>query len=348
MPPKISAYKTVEPLSPTKQYTYANDPFKSPRDADVILRTRDWVEFRVHRSILALASSEDERVLKIMQSSVDSPVPSTMLYDRKGRPILFVAEHSATLDLLLRIIYPKDDPPILDLSLAFSSLEAARRYGLTRAITVLQGAIARFAEGNPVRVYALAAQRGWTGEMNMSARATLGRDIQREFMRELRGHSYGLYESLTAYQKRCAAMATLQVTDLTWMRRIAKREGWRPCWAACKNVPACRNTLEEHPRWFQRYLTSVCKVLQTNPRGDAMKSKAIETAQAIAISEAARCRRCGHGAPTDLHKFIALLAIRVEETIETVCSSYLSIRLLLTYCSKVLCSPLSNSYGRSN
>lgn len=310
---------TPAPTRPAKQCTYADDPFKSAF-ADLILRTSDWVEFRAHRDILVMSSSSEEAVLEIMQSSADGPMSTATMRDHKGRSIIHLTEDSVTLDALLRLIYPVDDPPIRDVRVAFSVLEAARKYQMVLAIKAMKRVVAQFAHVNPARVYVLATERRWAEEMKTSAKAALGRDIQKEFAPEFRGQPFEVYEGLLKYQRCCAEAAASRIRDLTWMETIARREGWRPCWATCHNIPACRESFAAHPGWFDRYLSTVFDILRANPRGNALDYQAL---MPTALVEAFGCIQCKQSVAADLLKFNTLLAKKVEQIVEEMVSFFL-------------------------
>ena len=303
----------------TKQYIYADDPFKSVH-ADMLLRTSDGVEFRVHKAILIVSSSLEEGVLNAIRDSGGRLATNPLPLDPQRRLIFYVKENSATLDPLLRILYSAaENCSIQNIETIFSVLEAARQYQLIPAIKVMRKVVAEYAAINPVRVYVMARQRHWESEMKSAAKSTLGYNIQKAFSQELRTQPYGVYDGLLQYQTACARAASATLEDLGWMERIAMSEGWKPCWSTCNNIPACRESFDAHPRWLDHYLSVVHGALRARPRGGTLGDNVSMTA---ALSLAFACSKCRGTVFSDLNKFNNLLARKVEEAIdEVVCSS---------------------------
>ncbi|KAI0766984.1 hypothetical protein BD413DRAFT_494225 [Trametes elegans] len=71
-------------------------PFACP-NADLILRSRDWVDFRVSRSVVALASHILLQNTHKEAQAHDEPLP-----------VYVLSENSHVLDTLLRIVHPTD------------------------------------------------------------------------------------------------------------------------------------------------------------------------------------------------------------------------------------------------
>ncbi|KAL6302625.1 hypothetical protein BKA93DRAFT_736598, partial [Sparassis latifolia] len=135
------------------QPTTAAAPFDKP-SASIILRTSDNVDFHAHKEVLSLASSVFEDMFAVPQPSVVAPED---VHAETGLPVISVTETSQTLDTLLRLCYPMDDPVLDNVDDAWEVLEAARKYQMDDAIgTKLKTALVVFVSKSPIRVYAIA------------------------------------------------------------------------------------------------------------------------------------------------------------------------------------------------
>ena len=279
----------------------------------MILRTSDLVEFRVHKSILTVCSPHWESVIQSLEDGGGN-TRATTSQDREGRPIMNVGEDSNTLDLLLRIVYPTDTPPIDSVWDAFTLLEAARKYEMVQAIKVSKKAIAQCAEASPLRVYVLAAKRGMEHEMRAAAHASLAHPIQEMYVQELEELHAGVYFRLLAYHRLCGKVAAARVADLSWMSDIAVNTGWQPCWATCTNS-TCRKTYNLPSSWFQYHISGVAQAIRVKP-----KSKTLEdpTLMDTALVRAVTCEDCRSSSLADLRRFNELLGKEIDRVIEDV------------------------------
>lgn len=140
---------------------HAKDAFDNPhrRDADVILRTKDNIDFYVHKFLLSLASEFFEGMF-----SVPQPPGET-----EQRPIISVEERSAIIDPLLRFIYPCVRPQWRDPEIVLDVLEAARKYDVQHAVVELKMIFESFATRDPLRTWAAACRKNLEDEAQMAA-----------------------------------------------------------------------------------------------------------------------------------------------------------------------------------
>ena len=155
-------------------------------DADIVLRTPRAKGFRVHRTVLSVASP----VLRDLVA--DAPK------DEKGElPEIDVDDAPEDLDLLLRLIYPITPPPKFEdfdaLSRAFAILQKYRVEGaqwLLKPILVSPS----FLTSDPTRVYALACRLGFKEESEvaapLAAATDFTTDIRAEDLRRMSGIDY--------------------------------------------------------------------------------------------------------------------------------------------------------------
>ena len=86
-----------DPQAQINSATSPLEPFEVP-DANIIIRSSDNIDFRVHKSLLAMASPFFKDLLSLPQPS-DSEIVD-------GVPVVRLPESSELLNNLLSILYP--------------------------------------------------------------------------------------------------------------------------------------------------------------------------------------------------------------------------------------------------
>jgi hypothetical protein len=94
-------------------------------DADLVLRTADSEEFRVHRCILSVASPVFRDMFAFPQPHESTP----------QLPYVDLPETTTTLDILLRYVYPIPSPKIEDFVTLTNVLVSAEKYGAEGVIS---------------------------------------------------------------------------------------------------------------------------------------------------------------------------------------------------------------------
>ena len=132
--------------------TPAPSPFDRA-DADLILRTADNVEFRVHKLTMRMASEIFEEMFRLGYAG---PLDD----DADDIPVVRVTESSVVFDALLRIIYPTRDPVLEGPALACEVLRASLKYEMEVAVAFTHKILLdpRVAGKDPLAVYAAACQ----------------------------------------------------------------------------------------------------------------------------------------------------------------------------------------------
>lgn len=147
------------------------------RDADIVLRScaPDTVDFRVHKHVLAIASTFFESMFTLPQGEGWKGEGCGSGDDELCLPIVDVSEDAPTLETLLRIIYPLPDPTIDSLDHLIAVLAAACKYDIDVAIQHLRVALLApaFLHTNPLRVYAIACRFELDAEARLASRHTL-------------------------------------------------------------------------------------------------------------------------------------------------------------------------------
>ncbi|KAH9893459.1 hypothetical protein C8Q73DRAFT_791312 [Cubamyces lactineus] len=192
--------------------TAAAPPFDR-HDADIMIRSADGIDFRVHSQILNVASPIFEDMIAVAQPEVEDTSSGRHI------PTVTLVEDGRTLDTLLRLCYPveiSDAPWVLEDIPAI--LDAAMKYIMSGPISVLVKELITFAKARPLQVWATGCQFGLEKVARAGAEAALHfrqlgtYNFAREFvpvetfLETVRGVSAGHYFRLLEFQRRDGAV----------------------------------------------------------------------------------------------------------------------------------------------
>ncbi|KAJ3551153.1 hypothetical protein NM688_g4885 [Phlebia brevispora] len=153
-----TAYESEETTKSPKEIKVNTEPrgpfapFNKPT-ADLALRSSDKVDFFVHKTVLSLASSFFEDVF-----SLDKVTPANATDPPTERQVVDMEEDGETIEALLRLIYPFDDPVLKDLSKIVPVLAAAVKYQATEATKLLTDMVQEHVSSVPLEVFAIACR----------------------------------------------------------------------------------------------------------------------------------------------------------------------------------------------
>lgn len=175
-------------MSEFTQSTMAQPPFDNPI-ADIILRSADNVDFRLFKAVLLLVSPFFSDMFSL------TPPDATSHTCHLSSEAIPVSEKSDTIDPLMRLCYPIDDPVFSDLSLLESVLEATIKYQMAEAEKLCRATIRGFIETHALDVYAISCRLRLEDEARLAAEAwkrqstdySLDSDV---FVRTLEGASF--------------------------------------------------------------------------------------------------------------------------------------------------------------
>ncbi|KAI0328715.1 hypothetical protein GY45DRAFT_959318 [Cubamyces sp. BRFM 1775] len=187
-------------------------PFDA-KDADLVLRSRDSIDFRVYRSILALASPtilQKAPLLSVAESGDDEAATN------RAPPIHLMPEDSVVLDALLRMCYPVDHPQLSDLDVLLDVLSAARSYGMKKAEQAIRASWPAHIDKAPLRLYLAAACCGWAEEAQACATALVQQydipSIHSQYLPEMEMMANEPYRRLLAFLEKRSKAATSPCT----------------------------------------------------------------------------------------------------------------------------------------
>ncbi|TCD67406.1 hypothetical protein EIP91_012441 [Steccherinum ochraceum] len=176
----------------------APPPFDRPT-SDVIFRTVDHVDFRVHKTILIESSP-------FFQEMFASNALVAAAH-RHGLPVVHVSESSRTLNNLLRFCYPTANPELGTAEEICEALDASRKYMMDSAEQEIVKQFACHAPKDPVALFALSSHHfGWEKELRVAAKECLRLpfDSSNPVLQNTEG---SWYKCLHIYHQRCCAKA---------------------------------------------------------------------------------------------------------------------------------------------
>ncbi|KAI0717988.1 hypothetical protein C8T65DRAFT_99335 [Cerioporus squamosus] len=170
-------------------------PFEN-RSADIVLRSADLVDFLVHSHILIVASSFFETMLSLPQT------PSQDAHNVDGRPLVEVAEDSATLETLLLICYPVEKEEVSrTVSETERSLRAAMKYEMPLPSAILTKDLRTAASSTPLPVWAAASRLNLESVARHAAGFTLKQKLTFPALDMLEGVSAADYFRLRQFHR---------------------------------------------------------------------------------------------------------------------------------------------------
>ncbi|KAF8258574.1 hypothetical protein EI94DRAFT_1815076 [Lactarius quietus] len=181
------------------------DPPLAPLSLNVpdanILRSSDQVNFRAHKSVLAMSSPFFEDLLSLPQP------PEGELED--GLPVIQLSEDAGLLNILVPLLYPTSTMIRSSYEKVFALLAACQKYDMESIQSNIRAEIKRRGSLTPLgsdafRPFALASRLTLIPEMDSAARLTLGYPMTFESLGEGLGSFSGwALCDLVRYRKRC-------------------------------------------------------------------------------------------------------------------------------------------------
>ncbi|KAH7922635.1 hypothetical protein BV22DRAFT_645085 [Leucogyrophana mollusca] len=288
----------------------ARPPFDNP-DADIILRSSDNVDLRVFRVILSLVSPIFKDMFSLPQPRSANGEPLSV-----DLPIIPVTETSSTLENLLLYCYPGGVPQVSNLESASVILEAAIKYDMGPVHRLIGNTLLRFAESDPLSVYAIFSRYGWRDEMQVAARRALelkGLGRPSLFVPEFKYTTVAEYHRLLSYHFHCGVAAQNAGDDLASTCDLYTGCSMSQCHS--KFVTVTGGSQKNCSKWWTTYLDESRKELFLRPCGSTLMEPEIFGA---ALTKASECSSCRTLAPVALTKIRTLYAVRVQEAVDKV------------------------------
>ena len=167
---------TIEHSGPSSVSFRLNVP-----DANIIIRSSDQVNFRVHKSLLAMSSPFFQDMLSLPQPPDGETVD--------GLPVVQLSEDAGVLNCLVSLLYPMY--PIIPGSYerVFALLAACQKYDMASIQYYIRAEVQRGTYPAPVAAeaftaYAIASRLGLVSEAENAAHLTVGQPLTFESLGE--------------------------------------------------------------------------------------------------------------------------------------------------------------------
>jgi BTB/POZ domain len=165
-------------------------------DADLVLKSSDDVDFRVHKLIIFLASANH---------LCHAPVES----DNNALPVIRLSENSVTLSILVSMCYPVADVDFEDISVVYEVLKVAMKFEMKKIIQILRVKLAYYTKRDPLRVYLTSIALGFKEEAIKASKvfSLSSDDSANAYVREMEDVPAIAYHRLLKYRYQCRAVA---------------------------------------------------------------------------------------------------------------------------------------------
>ncbi|RDX47837.1 hypothetical protein OH76DRAFT_1405391 [Lentinus brumalis] len=326
-------------------------PTRAPfddEDADIIFRSADGVDFRLHKVIVSKLSP-------ILRDMLAAPPPP----DVEGVPILDVTEDARTLEHVFRLCYPVEHPDITTVDDLQAVLQVACKYDMAAVAANVRRIAKRILPREPLRVYALA----YMLEIEDAARdaALLLRDEPYFYMPISPPPEFTLLPAVAVYAvhvylRKCMDAALRVLDDTDWILNDDHTRGMMPLptttpnagpggeqdappsWPWVWMVPTTINGSDAHApwctvgptllrvlpsgamyptrQWWCNYMWSLRNALHMRPSGQTVRGHLATCADIL--HQAASCAACMPGVYADLTLFNTLLAAKIDQAVAQV------------------------------
>jgi len=214
-----------------KSITPPLEPFDVP-DPNLIIRSSDHVDFRVHKPVLAVSSPFFKDLLSLPQPSDSETVD--------GLHVVQLPEDSELLNSLLSMLYPLRPLAVIPRSYdkVLYLLAACQKYDMASVQSSIRAAVSYGAFPAPegaeaFAAYSIASGKGLIPEMENAARQTLDHPMTFEILGErLRLFEGWALRDLASFRRRCRDNL---VTCLDSFIKI-KHRGPSSIWVGCPQV----------------------------------------------------------------------------------------------------------------
>lgn len=346
--PTVSSNQIGGPMSPSPPDPKdATAPFND-RNADVILRSGDCVDFRVYRVVLSLASPVFNSMFTLPTPSASSISTSHDDDDhRDGLAIIALSEDAVTLDHILRACYPGAGPNIDNLDTLFHILVASEKYEIEALRTVAGLILMLHVEKSPVETYALSCRFGYPDIIPLAARAALA--IKFDTLIEsapgaLRPMDNVQFQHLLRYHRKCGEVANRVAKTRSWLEHTnwlvdIKRDGTcDTCQEQRKQYDPELATENKTEYWAPssvwNYLEQAAYVMRERPVASVVFEAGI-----LPDNPVKRCPRCGMFRMAGLDR----LARRFHDVVAEAVGKVVSVSARCALSISVCAHPMSTS-----
>ncbi|EIM87315.1 uncharacterized protein STEHIDRAFT_168099 [Stereum hirsutum FP-91666 SS1] len=337
------------PSLPTKFQNFGA-PFAAS-DADIIVRSSDGYDFRVHRVILGLASVAFKDMFSMVQQHPVLAEQNDELSDdfKDGLPVVCLTEPSSTLFTLFKLIYPGDPPTISGRSHTISVIRAMDKYLIEDYPNTITAALLNLSEKSPHVVLGLAFRHHIAKEVRVEAahftlksHAILSSSALSDEDLELL--TAAQYRRILVYHRDCSQAALSALAKPDWAKKPwaqascgKEKQGvakWGDSPSGCICIRSSHKievpgplpsgqVRKRHiyvPEWTSHFISRCEAVARDTPHWNIVSNVSIRSSAAKADS----CDMCASRASEELDNLAAYFAKHIRRSIE---QNYLQIEL---------------------
>jgi len=144
-------------------------PLFSSDEADVVLASKDGMQFRIHSIVLKTTSGWFRTMFSLPQKPTSEPPQDTVIY---------VDEDEETLEAVLRMVSGLQMPRLDSYDVIEPILHAAEKYDMLGPMSIVRALVTTPPLlADPLRLYMIACRYGWQEEAKMASRYTLTLDL---------------------------------------------------------------------------------------------------------------------------------------------------------------------------
>ncbi|KAJ7463940.1 hypothetical protein FB451DRAFT_452500 [Mycena latifolia] len=267
-------------------------PFNDP-GADVILRSSDMIDFRVHRLVLSLASPFFEQMFSLPQPTAEPEVPT-----------IIVTEPAAVLDRALRFWYPGAGPILRQtLDELREVLEALiMKYDMQFIVPAAKRHLRDYLDQDPVAVYAISCRHEWKDVALEAAKASLRlplRNFEPARRPQLNHITGDAYHTLLHYHSECGKIAKSTSSSLKWTTLTTDVPGDEcptdpdDCPLSSKEWLFADGEREPIAAWFAGYLKGLPRLFGKTPIAPPDSPESLSLAMKWIPPDCSHCRTVG-------------------------------------------------------
>lgn len=325
----------AQPSSATLKTTIRNagPPFHA-KNADVILRSADNVDFRAHRVILSIASPIFSAVFsQAVATNNDAQIREKLDEKKDGLAIVSMAEDERSLEMLLKFCYPVQQPTYSTVEDVVLGLRLADKFQL-EYVQSPKHQLQLLAQREPERAYAIACTFQLRDIAMLAARASLlTRNEDLSLHPEFGAISSFDFIRLRKYHAAVLSAMRYAIMDLKWLaahtslnalpfplnQHLSPGSFRHACGnSSCPPLQTqafgpwfnCGEGVKVLVKpWLQTYLAAADVAIVRNPNPNIVSS--YETLFE-AYGEASACPLCKTQARSALPKFAGLLVARLD------------------------------------
>ncbi|KAJ6564894.1 hypothetical protein DFH09DRAFT_1363900 [Mycena vulgaris] len=277
-------------------------PFNDP-DADVILRSSDGIDFRVHRVILSQASPFFKNMFPLPQPNSEPELPT-----------ISMAESSSVLEEVLRFWYPGAVPVAVRTLDKFREMAEILflKYDMQFLVPRAKRDLRDYMAEDPVAVFAIACRLSWKDIALDSAKSTLRiplRTFEAHRPAYLAYISADTFYTLLHYHSTCAKVATSAASST----ELIPVSGCPSPSSHCPSIDVQNWSVKT---WFGAYVNGLKELLATAPCTRLDSPELFKPAEDQMAQYS--CLHCSRNAHRLMMGFGATLKAKIEQEIESV------------------------------